>query len=57
MAGPPAAVPEHDGRDAVVALAHHEVRKPGNLVHDRLLGDLQDVPEQIGIAPEVPDCR
>ena len=58
MAGPSAAVPEDHCRDAIIALTHNEVCKSGYLIHHCFLGYLQDVPEQVGIAPEIPDsCK
>src|SRR5512133_2557570 len=48
-------MPEDYRGYTIVALAHHHVAKPRNLIDNRLLRDLQDVPEEIRITPEVPD--
>ena len=52
---PGLAVAKDYGRDPVVALSHDKVGEPGDLVHDGLLSDLEDVTEKIGVASEVPD--
>ena len=54
MSRPCGDMPEDYRGHTIVALAHHEVGKPGNLVNNRFLGYLQDMPEEIGIAAEIP---
>ena len=50
------AVAENNCGDTVVALSHNKVCKAGYLINYSFFGYLEHMPEQVGIATEVPYC-